>query len=134
MKINEIDIEREIEKILSLGDKGTEKASVEQPTRKKAGRPATRHLIPVWALDFDDPMGNRSYAIISMCIKEDYSQSLSELATRLALCKNRPHDECLAILLRLRDDGHLGYYDDETQIFCNWKEGGGVLGLENMCS
>ena len=137
MNLNENEIERAIELILALGKKEEKKKTAEktmQPKiKKKAGRPATRSSIPVWAIDYDDPANNRTLALISMCIKEDYSQSLRELAMRLALCKSRSPDECLQKLLWLRDEGHLGYYDDETRVFCIWEKDGEYIGLENMC-
>lgn len=139
MKLNENEIERAIEKILALGEKKAEKPApksephAQTKTKKKMGRPASRDEIPVWALDYNDPANNRSLALISMCIKEDYNQSLRELAMRLALCKSRSPDECLEKLFALRDAGQLGYYDDETRFFCIWKKGGGTRGLENLC-
>ena len=140
MKFNENEIERAIEKILSLGEKKAEKPApppeprAQQKTKRKVGRPPSRCEIPTWALDYDDPANNRSFALISMCIKEDYSQTLRELAMRLALCKSRSPDECLEKLISLRDAGRLGYYDDETRFFCVWEKGGGARGLENLCS
>ena len=138
MNLNENEIERAIELILALGKKEEKKTTAEktvQPKiKKKAGRPATRSSIPVWAIDYDDPANNRTLALISMCIKEDYSQTLRELAMRLALCKSRSPDECLEKLISLRDAGRLGYYDDETLFFCVWEKGGGARGLENLCS
>lgn len=137
MNLNENEIERAIEKILSLGERKQVAPSpepVEKPKiKKRTGRPPSRESIPVWAIDYDDPAKNRTLALISMCIKEDYSQSLSELAMRLALCKARSHDECLEKLLELQSIGHLGYYDDATRIFCVWEEGGEGLGLEVVC-
>ena len=137
MNLNENEIERAIELILALGKKEAEKPATEkkeQPKiKKKAGRPATRDNIPIWAIDYDDPANNRTLALISMCIKEDYSQTLRELAMRLALCKSRSPDECLEKLLWLRNEGQLGYYDDETRVFCIWEKGGEYIGLENLC-
>ena len=138
MKFNENEIERAIESILALGEKKAEKPAPapeprEEPKPKKTGRPVSRGEIPVWAIDYNDPANNRSLALISMCIKEDYSQTLRELAMRLALCKSRSPDECLEKLFALRAAGHLGYYDDETRFFCIWDEGGGDIGLEILC-
>ena len=131
MTITEFDIECAIEKILALGEKKEDKA---EPIRvkRRCGRPA-RSNIPVWALSFYHPTDNRTFALISMCIKEDFGQSLEELAMRLSLNKMRSPAECISVLRRLRTFGLLGYYD-ANRSFRVWhgKEQG--YGLENLCN
>ncbi len=75
---------------------------------------------PVWSVNFYDPKKNRTFALISMCIKENYNQSLSELAFRLSVNKSRPVAECLRVLKKLEASGKLGYYD-ENRMFRKWE-------------
>lgn len=111
------DIEREINDILGIAPEGKPPVS---PQRR--GRPPLKKQ-PVWSLDFYEPTRNITYAVISMCIKEDLEQSLDELATRLSRCKERPRSECLRVLRELSLCGKLGYYDDYTLRFRTWTGG-----------
>lgn len=112
------DIEREINNILGIATR-EDKPSAAPPRR---GRPPLEKQ-PIWSLNFYEPTGNITYAVISMCIKEDFSQSFDELATRVSRCKERPKSECLKVLRELRECGKLGYYDDYTLRFHTWKGG-----------
>ena len=132
MKFSEIDIMAEIEKILMLGESDTVADTAESESPRRRGRKPTRDSIPIWSLSFYNPKRNRTFALISMCIKDDFEQSLSSLALRVAMCKKRPAGECLAILRDLKRHGLLGYYDDD-RIFRLWTEGGASDGLESMC-
>ena len=125
----EFDIECAIEKILSAG--GCEKNStVPQKPKRRCGRPA-RNNIPVWALSFYHPTNNRTFALISMCIKEDFGQSLEELAARLAGEKSRSPKECLCILRRLKKFSLLGYYGSNYS-FHVWNGEEQGYGLETL--
>ncbi len=107
------DIERAINNIFGI--------STEKPaTKKKRGRRPLEKQ-PIWSLNFYEPDKNITYAVISMCIKEDFDQTLEQLATRVSACKARPKAECLRILRNLSDCGKLGYYDDYSLRFCTWK-------------
>lgn len=112
------DIEREINDILGIATL-EEKSSV---TPHRRGRPPLQKQ-PIWSLSFYEPTRNITYAVISMCIKEDFGQSLDELAARVSRCKERPKAECLKVLRELRDCGKLGYYDDYTLRFHTWTGG-----------
>ncbi len=111
------DIEREINDILGITP---DKKPPANPQRR--GRPR-RGIQPIWSLNFYEPTRNTTYALISMCIKEDFDQSLDELAMRVSRCKERPKSECLKVLRELRECGKLGYYDDYTLRFHTWKGG-----------
>ena len=112
-----LSIEREIDDILGLTH---EKRKPRHP--RKRGRRALEKQ-PTWALDFYEPTKNITYALISMCIKEDFEQSLEELAARVSRCKSRPTAECLKVLRDLENFGKLGYYDDYSLRFRTWKGG-----------
>ena len=119
------EIERAIEEILGLGK------TREPITRRPRGR-QKKEDPKTWALDFHDPENNRTFALISMCIKDDFDQSIEELAVKVSFCKSRPYSECLRILKRLSFYGKLGYYDSEL-IFRAWSGREGKHGLEIMC-
>lgn len=118
------EIEQMIEEILF----GKAKA----PTEKRPRGRARKEKPPIWSLEFYNPSKNTSFALISMCIKENPDQSLPELALRLSAYKSRPPRECLTVLKRLEDCGKLGYYDD-NRIFRAWKSEEARNGLENLC-
>lgn len=107
-----MNIERFIEELLGIDEKG----EAEKPKNRKTGRPSTRYLIPIWAISEEKSSKTRTLALISMCIKEDMSQSIEELAERVAENKQRPYAECLAVLRELRKKGKLGYYDEERRL------------------
>ena len=89
----------------------------------RPGRPAQPKL-PIWAVDRFDRNNSTTCALISMCIKEDYSQTLRELAERLAVYKDRPMKECLAVLRELKRAGNLGYFVyDYGYYFRQWQPG-----------
>ncbi len=87
-----------------------------------------------WALDFYNPAGNRSFALISMCIKDAPEQSIEELALRVAKHKSVSTASALEVLLNLKERGQLGYYDNTTQHFIKWKGTEVADVLENMCN
>ncbi len=111
------DIEREICDIFGITPT---KEPLPKP-RKRGRRPLEKP--PIWSLNFYEPTKNITYALISMCIKEDFDQSMDELATRVSKCKGRPKAECLKVLHEIRDSGKLGYYDDYTLRFHTWEGG-----------
>lgn len=86
---------------------------------RRRGRPSKNQS--VWSLNFYEPEKNTTYAVISMCIKEDTCQTFDELCKRVAKAKNRPVSECKRILSQLRECGKLGYYDDYSLRFRTWK-------------
>ena len=108
------DIEREIFEIFGITPQHPSNEK-----RKRGRRPNAEQ--PTWSLDFYEPERNITYALISMCIKDDFDQTLPQLAARLAACKGRPKSECLKILKNLSECGKLGYYDDYSRIFCPWR-------------
>lgn len=123
MKTTSSEIERAINDILDI------KVNT---MKKKRGR--NRKSKPeIWSLDFFNPSNNRTYALISMCIKEDFDQSIEQLALRLAADKCRKPTECLSVLRRLRKSGRLGYYD-ESRVFRMWHGEEAGYGLENLRS
>lgn len=88
----------------------------------KAGRPYTPRRI--WAVDRFDRNNSSTCAVISMCIKEDYNQTLAELAERLSKLKARPLSECLAVLRDLKKNGNLGYFVyRDGYYFRRWEPG-----------
>ena len=109
------DIEQEICAIFGI----TPNTETQPQPRKRGRKPLEKQ--PIWSLNFYEPTRNITYAVISMCIKEDYDQSLDELATRLSKCKGRSKSECLRILTDLKNSGKLGYYDDYTLRFHIWE-------------
>ena len=78
--------------------------------------------LPVWAVNPFSRENSVTCAVISMCIKEDFKQTLPQLADRLSKLKERPPGECLAVLTDMRKRGHLGFFDDEFN-FNPWKPG-----------
>ena len=88
--------------------------------------------IKTWAIDFYNPAANRTFALISMCIKDDFQQSIEELALRVAKYKSVSQASALKVLLYLKKRGLLGYYDNITLHFLKWKETEVINGLENM--
>ena len=105
-----MNIEREIEKLLGIDENG----GAAKP--RKTGRPSTRYLIPIWAISEEKSSKTRTLALISMCIKEDMSQSIEELAARVARCKDRPYSESLAVIRDLEERDKLGYYNEERRL------------------
>lgn len=101
------------------------------PQKKQRGR-RKKAPSPTWALDFYNPAGNRTFALISMCIKDDFDQSIAELALRVAAYKSVSPAKAQEVLLHLKKRGQLGYYDDKTLHFVKWKETEETDGLENM--
>ncbi len=101
------------------------------PPKKTPGRPK-KAPPPTWALDFYNPSGNRTFALISMCIKDDFSQSIEELSLRIATYKSVSPASALKVLLRLKERGQLGYYDNKTRHFIKWRETEVCDGLENI--
>lgn len=75
--------------------------------------------------------GGCSYALISMCIKENLQQTASELALRLSEEKNIPFTAAAYVVWLLREKKRLFYYDAE-QCICLWEPkvviGRGVAG------
>ncbi len=119
-----IDINRAVEYILSPAI----------PAEVKQKKPRGRHkkeVPPIWALEFFNPEKNRTFALISMCIKDDYNQSIEELAGRLSELKARPPHECLSVLRKLSQKGKLGYYDS-NMVFRLWTETEAYNGLESF--
>lgn len=112
MKHSTINIDKAIEDILCI-------TNPPEATSKRSRGRQKKDTPPIWALDFFNPELNRTFALISMCIKENYNQSMDDLAGRLSALKSRPKDECLRILKRLASDGKLGYYDSNL-IFRLW--------------
>ncbi len=78
--------------------------------KRRGRRPIPKN--PVWAVDPFSQDKSVTSALISMCIKEDFNQTLLELARKLSELKDRPQSECLAVLRDLKKRGHLGYWDD----------------------
>ena len=120
-----MDIERIIEEILGMTEKRedeekTEEAPPPLPKRKK-GRQKVGEL-PIWAVGDEATSRRRTFAFISMCIKDDPEQSIEELAEKVAEFKQRPYGECLAVLRELRKKGELGYYSDEYRLI-PWETG-----------
>lgn len=124
MKTQTPDIEQMIEDILGL--------SKPAPVIKRPRGRARKEKPPVWSLCFYDASKNTTYALISLCIKEDPDQSLEQLALRLSAYKSRPPRECLRILKKLKAAGKLGYYD-EDRFFRSWQGEEDARGLENLC-
>ena len=124
MKTTTFDIERALEYILCVEE------NKKTPQKRPRGR-QKKDTPPIWALDFFNPEKNRTFALISMCIKDDYNQSIYELAEKLSILKSRSFDECLAILGRLAKSGKLGYYDSNL-IFRLWSGTEVKNGLESL--
>lgn len=62
---------------------------------------------------WDIGYGGCTIAHISMCIEEDFNQTLEELAARVAESKECPYEEALKVLCELKEQGRLIYYDKE---------------------
>ena len=91
---------------------GDGKGAAEMMRERRRGRIAAPEQ-PIWCVDPFSRRNSVTSAVISMCIKEDFGQTLEELAERLSRLKSRPKGECLAVLRELRQKGTLGYFDDE---------------------
>ena len=105
--------------------------------KKKVGRTKVvgEMRLRTWAVDPGDPNNNSTLPVISMCIKDDMNQTLSELAERVAKCKCRPVGECLAVLRELKKKGHLGYFisDEESGFLLRkWEPGGATCALRSL--
>ncbi len=126
MRITPKQIEDAINEILGI--------STKKPTERIKKKPGRRKLPPthIWSLAFYNPYHNVTYALISTCIKEDFNQSMEQLALRLSIWKSRPVGECLRVLRRLKKSGRLGYYD-ENYIFRTWNGEECGYGLEGLC-
>ena len=111
-------IERAIEDILGIPTNTAPKIEEVVHIRPKRGRVA-KGRPPIWALEFYNPEKNRTFALISLCIKDDFDQSIEQLALKLSAYKCRPPAECLKVLKRLRSINKLGYYDNGL-IFRTW--------------
>jgi DNA-binding Lrp family transcriptional regulator len=61
---------------------------------------------------WDDKPGSATRAIVSICIKENPSQSLTELAERVAKCINADVSEVYERLSDMHKRGKLGVYDE----------------------
>lgn len=114
-----------IDNILALNQKETPSAP-----KKRRGR-CKKAPSPVWALDFHNPAGNRTFALISMCIKDNFEQSIDELALQIAALKSVSPAIALKVLLQLKKRGELGYYDNKTLRFVQWKGTEAYDELEN---
>ena len=84
---------------------------------KKNGRPAIVEDNRIWKVGELEV----TTALISMCIKEDLNQTLTELASRVAVDKCRPLGESLAVLRELESRGRLGYYEDIGMTWVPWE-------------
>lgn len=125
MNMTSKEIERAIDYILG--------AEPEKPKKKRKRGRQQQEKPPVWALEFYNPKKNRTFALISMCIKEDFEQTVEQLALRLSVAKCRPPMECLTVLRHLQQRGKLGYYDSETLMFRTWHGEEEGNGLEDLC-
>lgn len=127
MNMTAKEIDRAIDIILGIEQKKEEPKIPRRRGRKK------QEYIPVWALEFYNPIKSRTFALISMCIKEDFEQSLEQLALRVAINKGRPPMEALTVLRSLKEQGMLGYYDSD-HVFRRWYGEEAGYGLEDLCS
>lgn len=125
MNMTTNETERAIEEIL-----GVSKPDLPMPSRQR-GR-SKKPRAPIWSLEFYNPDRNRTFALISMCIKDDFNQSIRQLALRLSVYKSRPPMECLNILRMLKNAGRLGYYDSD-RVFRTWHGEEAGYGLEDLC-
>ena len=123
MQREEFDIDKAIDEILCMGKKAEVKPKQPRGRQRK-------ETSPIWAIEFGNPEKNRTFALISMCIKDDMNQSVSELAKKLSALKGRPVSECLTVADKLLTRGELGFYDDE-RYFRKWAPGEGD-GVENV--
>ena len=88
-----------------------------EKVKKKGGRPPDEDDLRIWKVRELEI----TTALISMCIKEDLNQTLTELASRVAVDKCRPLGESLAVLRELEEQGRLGYYNDFGTDWIPWK-------------
>ncbi len=121
MMTSKENIDLAIDDILRKEEETCEQEKQEQPAKRRGP----------WALHFYDPERNLSFALISICIKENPFQSIEELALRLSIWKLRPVAECLSVLRHLKKKGMLGYYD-EFRVFRAWNGKEGGYGLEGL--
>lgn len=126
MKTSSKEIENAINEILGI----SEQTKLSDAPKKRGRKKLPKQKI--WSLDFYDPQQSITYALISICIKEDFDQSLEQLAMRLSIWKSRPLRECMRVLRRLKKAGKLGYYD-ECRVFRTWNGEEKGYGLESMC-
>lgn len=73
-----------------------------------------------WQLEFKNPNNDASFALISMCIKEDFKQDINTLSRKLAKIKRIKISECRMRIEELYEKGLLGYFDKDYY-FCRWK-------------
>lgn len=85
--------------------------------KNKGGRPPDEEDPRIWKVGEMEI----TTALISMCIKEDLNQTLTELASRVAVDKCRPLGESLAVLRELEEQGKLGYYNDFGTDWIPWE-------------
>lgn len=81
-----------------------------------------------WSLG---PMGC-SYALISLCIKDDLHQTAEELAYRLAQEKKIPFTAAAYVVSKLRNEGRLFFYDNDYCIHI-WEPKVVVGGRQKVC-
>ena len=122
-----LELDRIIDEILA-----PENGEAPKKTPKKRGR-KKKAPSSFWSLNFYNPNDNRTFALISMCIKEDFNQSIEQLALRVAAYKSVSPTLALKVLSYLSASGKLGYYDDKTLSFIPWNETEAAPGLENLC-
>ena len=67
-----------------------------------------------------------SWALISVCIKEDPNQSYAALANRLAQTKSMSYTGAAYMVATLRNEGRLAYYDDLHDLQ-PWKPGAQIV-------
>ena len=85
--------------------------------KNKCGRPPDEDDPRIWKVGELEI----TTALISMCIKEDLNQTLTELASRVAVDKCRPLGESLAVLQELQEQGRLGYYNNLGTEWIPWE-------------
>lgn len=90
----------------NLSDKSIREMVAFRRKENPAFDPVAKHW---WSLG---PMGC-SYAMISLCIKEDFQQTASDLAYRLAENKKIPFTATAYVVSLLRKKGRLYFYDDD---------------------
>ena len=71
-------------------------------------------------------VGGATSTIISMCIKEDFEQTITQLAERVATTKNVDFDAVLEQLVEMKLRGQLGFYDEFYRLV-KWVPGKGKL-------
>ncbi len=85
--------------------------------KNKGGRPPDEDDPRIWKVGELEI----TTALISMCIKENLNQTLTELASRVAVDKCRPLGESLAVLRELEEKGRLGYYNNLGMDWIPWE-------------